>query len=81
VKFAADDIETMARMEHERWVAERLLEGYNPGPRDVTRMTSPYLVPWGELEEGIRDYDREAVREIPGLLAAAGFEIYRLKTR
>ncbi len=79
VRFDAGEIETMARMEHERWVAEKLLGGFGPGPRDPGKKTSPYLVPWDELDDKIRDYDREAVREIPDLLASAGFEIYRLK--
>jgi hypothetical protein len=79
VRFTPDEVETMARMEHGRWVAEKLLDGFGPGPRDPGKKTSPYLVPWDELEEKIRDYDREAVREIPELLASAGFEIYRLK--
>jgi hypothetical protein len=76
-----DDIDTMARMEHDRWVAEKFLEGFSFGPRDVHKKTSPYLVPWEDLPEDVKDIDRKAVREIPELLAAAGFEIYRLKAK
>jgi len=36
-------------------------------------------VDWKELSEEIKEYDRQAVREIPRLLAKAKFEIYRLK--
>jgi hypothetical protein len=79
MKFTPDEVEMMARMEHDRFVAERFLAGFSAGPRDVARKTSPYLVPWDELDEKIKDYDRRAVREIPELLASAGFEIYRLK--
>ena len=68
-RFTPDEIETMARMEHERWVAEKLLEGFSSGPRDVTRKTSPYLVPWDDLDDKIRDYDRQAV---PGDPRASG---------
>jgi len=71
----------MARMEHDRWVAEKFLQGFSFGPRDVHRKTSPYLVPWEDLTEDIKDFDRKAVREISELLAGAGFEIYRLKAR
>ena len=81
MRFTPDEVETMARMEHDRFVAERFLAGFSAGPRDVARKTSPYLVPWDDLDETIRDYDRRAVKEIPDLLASAGFEIYRLKTR
>ncbi len=59
----------MARMEHERWVAEKLLAGFRPGARDNAAKTSPYLVPWDELDEKVREIDRQAVREIPDLLA------------
>jgi hypothetical protein len=79
VKFEPSEIETMARMEHERWVAEKLLAGFTAGARDNAAKTSPYLVPWDELDAKIKDIDRQAVREIPELLASAGFEIYRLK--
>ena len=75
---SAAEIETMARMEHDRYVAERLLEGFTPGPRSLEKKTSPYLVGWDELSEKIREIDRSAVRIIPKLLASAGFEIYRL---
>ena len=78
VKFSPAEIETMARMEHERWVAEKRLAGFSPGARDNAAKTSPYLGPWDELDEKVRDMDRQAVREIPELLASAGFEIYRL---
>ncbi len=79
VKFAETEIDVMARMEHERWVAEKLLAGFTPGGRDNAAKTSPDLVPWDELDKKIKDIDREAVLEIPALLASAGFEIYRLK--
>ncbi|HSQ79082.1 MAG TPA: RyR domain-containing protein [Candidatus Bathyarchaeia archaeon] len=79
VKFAADEIETMAKLEHERWVGEKLLAGFRPGARDHAARTSPYLVPWDELDKKTKDIDRQAVLEIPKLLASAGFEIYRLR--
>jgi voltage-gated potassium channel Kch len=73
-EFAADDVERLARMEHARWAAERLLEGWVPGegPQDPASRTSPHLVPWDRLPEPVREYDREIVRRIPRLLEAAG---------
>jgi len=81
VKLSDQDIETMAKMEHDRWVAEKFLQGFSYGQRDVHKKTSPYVVAWEDLIEDVKDFDRKAVREIPELLAAAGFEIYRLKAR
>ncbi|HUU37298.1 MAG TPA: RyR domain-containing protein [Candidatus Desulfaltia sp.] len=81
LKFSDREIEVMAEIEHDRWVAEKFLQGFSFGPRDVHRKTSPYLVAWEDLTEEIKDFDRQAVSEIPELLASAGFEIYRLKTK
>jgi len=77
--FGGAEIEIMAEMEHERWMAERRIEGWVYGPdRDVDRKVSPALVPWADLPEGVKEYDREAVRAIPEVLATARFEVYRL---
>lgn len=83
--FTADEIEVMAKLEHERFVTERLLQGWVPGPRDDKKKTSPYLVKWEDLplpaegKKDIREYDRDFARAISGLLSKAGFEIYKLK--
>lgn len=78
VTFTKKEIEVMAKMEHERWVEERLAEGYTPGPRDPIKKTSPYLGPWESLEDSVKEYDRNTVRAIPELMASIGFRIYRL---
>ena len=70
-----DNVEIMAEIEHGRWVVERLLAGWKPGPKEVEKKTSPYLVAWSELPEWIKDYDRSAVRAIPKMLAELGYEI------
>jgi hypothetical protein len=82
-EFTHDDVEKLARQEHERWMAERFDEGwtYAPGPKNIERKTSPFLVSWDELkpeQDGgpdPRDWDRAAVRAIPATLARAGFRI------
>jgi hypothetical protein len=73
------EIEIMAEIEHDRFVAERFSQGWSAGKRNATKKTSPYLVGWDKIPENIKDYDRNTVRLIPELLAKAGFEIYRLK--
>ena len=78
-RFSVAEIETMAAAEHARWVAERRLGGWVQHPvRDVERRRTPYLVPYDELPDDIRERDRQAVRAIPELLAMAGFEVHRL---
>ncbi len=76
---AVFDVERLARMEHDRWCAERRRLGwaYAPGPKDLKKKTSPYLVPWEELAAEIQDLDRNMVLGLPSFLAQAGFQIYR----
>ncbi len=77
-EFSADEIEGMARMEHERWCAERRGQGYRWGEvRDDRRKTHPDLVGWDELSEEGREKDRMMVRNLPGFLARAGFQVER----
>jgi hypothetical protein len=79
ITFTPAEIEIMAEMEHDRWMAERRIAGWVYGPeRDVERKITPYLVPWSELPEDVKEWDREAVRAIPEVLAQAKFEVYRL---
>jgi len=76
-QFTPEEVELMARMEHERFVEERLRAGWRPGPKDPARKTSPHLVPWKQLSEEIKELDRNPVRGLPRFLARAGLQIYR----
>lgn len=80
-KFTKSDVEKMAVLEHGRWVEERRRQGWTfaPGPKDLDKKTSPYIVPWEELSEEIREYDRNVIRALPMSLARAGFQIYRMR--
>jgi hypothetical protein len=78
--FTDEQLETLAEMEHERWVAERQDEGWTSGEvRDPVKKITPYLVPWAELSEEVKNWDRDPVRRIPVLLEIAGFEVYPLQ--
>jgi hypothetical protein len=74
------EVEILAAMEHARWNANRWLEGWRLGPRDDGRKTHPKLVPWADLDEPTRQYDRDAVRQIPELLKLVGQKVVRLAT-
>ena len=74
------EIELLARMEHARWWAERASDGWTrSAERDVQRKESPYLVPWEELPDDVKEHDRSAVRQIPTFLASAGLGLVRLR--
>jgi voltage-gated potassium channel Kch len=76
--FEAEELERLAEMEHERWVREREGAGWTLGPKAPGKTTSPYLVPWSELEEDIRELDRLFIRGLPRFLAKAGLQIVRV---
>lgn len=77
-EFRQDEIERLAELEHERWMAERSRHGWTPGPvRDEARRRHPALVPWAELLESQREKDRQVVRGLPPMLADAGLAIVR----
>jgi voltage-gated potassium channel Kch len=75
--FADEEVELMAKMEHARFNAERFLAGWTIGPKNIEEKRSPYLVPWEELPENIKEYDRDTVRKIPHRLGLIGEVIYR----
>ncbi|MBU1225847.1 MAG: NAD-binding protein [Actinobacteria bacterium] len=75
-----DEIEQLAILEHERWVEERLAAKWRQGDhKDPVRKITPYLVPWDDLTEDIRELDRAAVRAVPRLLNRAGYQLVRIR--
>ncbi|CAN5227109.1 hypothetical protein BH09ACT13_BH09ACT13_05800 [soil metagenome] len=72
-----DEVERMAAMEHERWVKERLADGWHFGPvRDDDLKIHPDVVPWRELAEAQREINRRLIRARPAMLARVGVQIY-----
>ena len=67
----------MAKMEHARWKAERLLGGWVYDPeRNNGRKRHPNLVEWDQLSEEIKNLDRQAMAKIPAVLKQAGLVIF-----
>jgi ppGpp synthetase/RelA/SpoT-type nucleotidyltranferase len=78
VELTPEEVERLARMEHGRFVVERLRAGWRWGEkRDAEKKTSPYLASWSQLSPEVQDIDRNTVRKIPELLRAAGRAIRR----
>ena len=79
-KFSEKEIELMARMEHERWMSERLQDGwtFKEGRKNVERKTSPDLVPTEKLTKDAIELDNNPVKDLPLYLAKVGFQIYRI---
>lgn len=78
-RFEEDEVESLARMEHDGWCDDLRRQGWmRDGPvKDPERRLHPLLVPWDELPEEERAKDREAVIAIPHMLAEAGFRLFR----
>jgi hypothetical protein len=79
--FKPEEVEQLARDEHERWIRERENDGWRQvdgaTQSDPIKKTTPYMVPFDELPKDIAEYDRVFVRAIPKILASAGFQIKR----
>lgn len=77
-EFSTEEIEVLAEAEHGRWVLERLESGWQPGPvKDVAQKRSPHLVPWNQLADQVKEWDRRAVRNLGRRLAEADLTIIR----
>jgi ppGpp synthetase/RelA/SpoT-type nucleotidyltranferase len=72
-KYKTRDL--MAQLEHARWNAERLLDGWRFGPKDVLNKVTPYLVGWNDLDDDIKTYDYDPIRNFPELLMTIGYEV------
>jgi voltage-gated potassium channel Kch len=77
--FSPDEVELLARREHERWLDERTRQGWRSGPvRDREQRISPDIKSWEELDERAREKDRQAVRQIAEIFGRAGYQIVRV---
>ena len=68
--------EILAKHVHDVWAKERIRQGWKFGPvrNDVLRQT-PCLVPYEELTEEEKDYDRNTSQETLKLLLKLGYKI------
>jgi hypothetical protein len=79
IVFSNDEFESLAKLEHLRWSADRKLAGWTYGKiRDNELRRHPMLVPYDELPESEKEKDRQTVRDVPFVLRAAGLIPRRL---
>ena len=66
--------ERLAQNAHDVWARQRIAEGWTYGPqRDDTAKKHPDLVPYGELPESEKEYDRSAAMETLKAIVALGY--------
>jgi hypothetical protein len=59
---------------------ERLAARWRLAPvRNEERKESPYLIPYENLPEDVKEIDRDVARGIPGFLAEIGFAVVRVR--
>jgi len=69
-------VEEMAKNVHEVWAKNRIAEGWTYGTvRDDALKQHPCLVPYEELPESEREYDRATSQETLKLILKLGFSI------
>lgn len=72
--------EEMARNAHEVWATTRMEQGWTYGPtRDDAKKEHPCLVPYDELSEKEKQYDRDTALETLKLIIKYGYEIKEKK--
>lgn len=71
-------VEVMAKNVHEVWAKERISQGWTYGKkRDDTKKQHPCLIPYEELSEEEKRYDRNTSQETLKLIIKLGFSISR----
>ena len=68
--------EQIAEQVHEIWAAGRIAEGWTFGEqRDDARKQTPCLVPYAELPEAEKEYDRNTALNTLKMVLALGYRI------
>jgi len=68
--------EFLAKNAHEVWARQRLAEGWTHGPhRDDAKKEHPCLMPYEQLPEREKEYDRNAALETLKVIIALGYGI------
>ena len=71
-------MEEMAKNVHEVWANNRIAEGWRYGPvRDDAQKKHPCLIPYEQLPESEKDYDRATSLETLKLIIKSGFTILK----
>lgn len=71
--------EAIAENAHDTWALERQSEGWTWGPkRDDSKLETPDMVPYAQLPESEKQYDRLMAEDTLKLLTALGYKIEKV---
>ncbi|MFO7944062.1 MAG: NAD-binding protein [Anaerolineales bacterium] len=79
-KEEEDEVVMMASVEHELWRQTHIDSGWRVGPRkDPEKKTHPHLVSWEKLPASEKRKNKKFIRDLPRILARAGFQVMKIK--
>ena len=79
-EFQNDEVEKLAKLEHERWVKEKLDTGWKLAKKTIKeKKLHKDLMSWDKLTEDDKEKDRVLIRGIPIILAKAGYIMVKLR--
>lgn len=68
--------ERLSENAHELWAQQRIKDGWTLGPkRDDAKKKHPCLVPYAELPESEKEYDRVVAKGVVKAILALGYRI------
>ena len=72
--------EAIAENAHDRWALERQSEGWTYGPkRDDSKLQTPDMVPYAQLPESEKQYDRIMAEDTLKLLISLGYDLKKAR--
>ena len=70
--------ELLAENAHDIWAQQRLSDGWRFGPkRDDARKEHPCMIPYCDLPDSEKEYDRKMAMETLKLIQALGYQIVK----
>jgi len=73
-------MERLTENNHDHWALKRIAEGWRYGARrDDSKKEHPDLVPYHQLAESEKAYDRKTVIEALKAITALGYEVIRIE--
>lgn len=72
-------LELLSYNTHEVWAQQRINDGWSYGvERDDVKKLHPCLIPYEDLAESEKAYDRNTAREVLKVILASGFKIEKV---
>lgn len=83
IEVSPEEYQILWQIEHNRWLAERLLGGwrYGAGEKNVARQTHPMVVAWKDVPDRFRANDARLVSTVVGLCRVGAIKTREIQRR